>query len=162
MQITALKADIMGFEGPRDGGNAGPLYGKDHIQQVGDRIHLDVTPTPDSGDPADPNLLRPGQGKSPKVIWRWGRYDKNGNKVFNSKGGDGQLYAHQDEPDHFDLQSYERKNDSDTSGPGLTPVLLQEQAFGPGTVKCFAFACIEKAQNEGLDVESNVVEWLAD
>lgn len=162
MQITALKADIIGFEGPRNGGNSGQLYGKAHVQQVGDRIHLDCTPTPDSKNPADPNLLRPGQGKSPKVVWRWGRYDAQGNKVYNSRGGDGQLFAGQDEADHFSLQSYERKNDNDTSGAGLTPVLLQEENFAPGTVKCFAFACIEAAQNEGLDVVSNEVVWLAD
>lgn len=159
-QYTAIKAEDMGGEGPRKGGNAGPTYGPDQTQQVEHRRHLNCTLTPDSHDPADPNLLR-GQGRAPKVTWRWGRY-VDGKRVFNSRGGDGQLYAGQDEPDHWSLESYERKNDSDTSGPGLTPVLLLDAAFGPGTTKCFAFACIEAAQNGGLDVESNEVTWLAD
>ena len=160
-QITALKAEDLGGEGPRNGGNAGETYGPEGIQQVGHRRHLNVTPTPDSKNPADPNLVREGQGKSPKVTWRWGRY-VDGKRVFNSKGGDGQLYAEQNESDHWSLESYERKNESDTSGAGLTPVLLLDEAFSPGTTKCFAFACIEAAQNEGLDVESNEVTWQAD
>lgn len=161
MQFTALKAEIMFLEADRKGGNGGEALPAGTIQQVGMRLHLNGTPTPDSGDPADPNLLRAGQGKSPKIVWRWGRY-VDGKRVCNSKGGDGQLYAGQDERDHFSLESYERKNDNDTSGPGLTPVLLQEEVFGSGVSRCFAFCCIEAAQNEGLNVESNEVVWSAD
>jgi len=165
-QITALKASDMGGEGPRNGGNAGVTYGPEQPQDLGHRRHFDCTPTPDSKDPADPNLLRAGQGKSPKVTPRWGYYDdpaggKNGPKVFCSKGGPGQLYAKQDRDDPFGLESYERKNENDTSGPGLTPVLLQNEPLGPGQRTCFLFFCIEAAQNEGLDVESNEVNWKA-
>jgi len=162
-QITALKAAIIGVEGPRNGGNAGANLPPGTPLQVGMRLHLDCTPTPDSGDPADPNLVRKGQGKSPKIVWRWGRI-VDGKHVYNSKGGDGQLFAKQDEPDHFSLESYERKNESDTSGAGLTPVLLLEEAFGPGQHQGFAFPCVEAAQNEGLNVgdESGAVTFPVD
>ena len=152
------EVSIIGIEGPRTGGNNdGGSVAIGTVLQEGMRLHLNCSLIPDSGDPADPNLLRAGQGKSPKVTWRWGRY-VNGKRVFNSKGGDGQLYAHQDENDHFSLESYERKNDSDTSGPGLTPVLLLEQVFGPGVSDGFAFPCIEAAQNGGVDLDGSSQE----
>jgi len=170
-QITALKAAILGIEGPRNGENAGPkLPWPGTIMQPGYRLHGDCTPTPDTGDPADPDLTRDGEPNiqgAPRITPRWGYYEKapgggRGKKVFCSKGGDGQLYAHQDREDIFDLQSYVRKNENDTSGPGLTPTLLQNDPAGPGVFEGFLFFCVEKAANNGLDVESNEVTFPLD
>ena len=151
MQITALKAGVMGV---------GDAKGPNETQLVGDRCHLDVTPTPD--DPAfNETLVKPGT-KTPLVLWRWGYVDGSGKRVMCSHGGPGQPDAHADRDDPWDLQSYEKKNASDTSGPGLTPVLELTEPLGPGVLHAFAYAILPAEDNDGVEVRSNEVTWKAD
>jgi hypothetical protein len=156
MQITKLTASVMGVgdaKGPKD------------TQVVGDRCHLDVSPTPD--DPKfNETLVRPGT-KIPLVLWRWGYVDASGKDVRCSHGGtnqDGtdQPDASADRDDPWDLQSYEKKGPQDTSGPGLTPVLQLNEPLGPGTFTAWAYAILPAQDNGGLEVRSNRVTWIAD
>lgn len=170
-QITNLKAEILGIEGPRTGGsNDGGSVAIGTTLQVGMRLKLNCTPTPDTKDPADPDLTRNGQPNiqgEPRITPRWGYYEKNpdgsrGKKVFCSKGGDGQLLAGQDRSDIFSLESYVRKNENDTSAPGLTPALLLDEPAGSGVFEGFALFCVEAAANNGLDVVSDEVTFPLD
>lgn len=159
-QITNLKASVMGMEGDRAGGNAGALLGPDVVQEVKMRVHLDVTPTPD--DPAfNDTMVKPGT-KTPLVLWRWGYVDASGKDVRCSHGGDGQPDASADRNDPWSLESYEKKNESDTSGPGLTPVLLLEEPLGSGIFDAFAYAILPASDNGGLEVRSNRITWKCD
>lgn len=157
MQITALKAGILFIEGDRDDkdaerhGIAGQRYGADHVQQKHERVHLDCTPTPDDRDHNETLVM--ADGHSPAMQPRWGRV-VNGKEILN--------WNSHDEDDHWELQSYEKKNASDTSGPGLTPVLFLENQFGPGQTKCFAYFILPGEFNGGLTVESDRVYWQAD
>jgi len=155
MQITALQAGVMGV-----GDDKGPH----EIQLVGDRCHLDCTPTPD--DRAYNLSLVQEDGHSPVLLWRWGYEDENGNDVYCSKGGDGQPDAQQDRDDPWDLQSYEVKNAKDTGGPGWTPVLELTAPLGPGVKRAWAYPILwagERGQyNGGLTVKGPRCYWKAD
>lgn len=157
MQLTSLRASILFGEQDRKGGSSGPEWNPNDPNQVQMktwRVHFDCTPTPD--DPAYNETLvgSDGNPKKPRIEPRWGRVDANGKEVlnWNSSG----------EPDHFGLESWEKKGPDDTSGPGLTPVLLLNEQFGSGTVKCFLYFVLRAEYNDGLALESNRVYWRAD
>lgn len=151
MQITALKAGVMGV---------GDAKGPNDTQLVGDRCHLDCTPTPD--DKAYNDSLVMEDGHSPCLLVRWGYTDHNGKDVRCSHGGPGQPDADADRDDPWDLQSYEVKNANDTGGPGWTPVLELTAPLGPGLYDAWAYFILPAKYNGGLEVRSNRCTWKAD
>lgn len=150
--LTALKASILFGERDRKGGNSGPQYDAvNETQGKGDRVHFDCTPTPDV--PAFNETLVQANGVTPLIEPRWGRVGPDGVEILD--------WNSHDEPDHFGLESWE-KRPGDTSGPGLTPVLLLNNQFGPGRTRCFLYFVLAARDNDGVGLESNRVYWMAD
>ena len=154
-QITALASGVMGV---------GDAKGPHETQVVGDRCHLDCTPTPD--DPKHNETLVMEDGHSPQVLWRWGYTDAEGKDVRCSHGGPGQPDAEADRDDPWELQSYEKKGAKDTSGPGLTPVLQLNEPLGSGVLNAWAYPILwagpEGQYNGGLTVTGPKCTWKAD
>lgn len=145
--LTKLQSGIIFGERANTGG-AGRFNPATEASGVGDRIHFDCTPTPDNPDELEQMVGADGNPKKPWVEPRWGTCNEDGSNeklMWNSK----------DLPDAFELQSWEKKNESDTSAPGFTPVLQQEVEIGPGRHKCFMYFVISAEHNNGHAIDGS-------
>ena len=128
--------------------------------QVGDRIHLDITPFGTDGKeigPGDPRiatLTRPGPTPAhhPKVPSLQMRWTVDGKMNFDSI----------DEEDHFAIQSYNAPGFGRDNDNGFTPVFQLERQAGPGTRTAVFWALIEAENNGGFYVESPKISLQID
>lgn len=115
-------------------------------QAVGDKIHLDTTPSLDGtdypGNSSEVQSWTKEDGSSPIIEWRW---LVDGKEASNS--------AEMEDPFHFG--SYEDNG-------GCTPSLKLLRQVGPGRFRVEAFPFVRAEYNGGVAVQGKPATWYID
>lgn len=154
--VFSLVAKCYYLEGDRKGGSGGPIYSKQHFDQVlspnasvaqmaGERMHFDAVAFDQFNNeiPAEklPGNVGTKQDNQKQMDFKWTYAGK-----VNTNSAE--------EPDRFALES-------SWDDYGMTPVLLLE-TVSPGRWPCTFQYRLKAEHNGGVEVLSNIVTWYAD